>query len=51
MSLFVDEFPGIHQIGVLLHVDAVGEEPQLAMADLKIVEVGAGDLHKAVTLV
>lgn len=35
----------------MLHVDAVGEEPKLAMANLKVVEVCAGDLHRYIKLV
>jgi len=41
----MDQFSVLNGFAGLLHLDAVGKQPQLVMADLVIVEVGSGDVH------
>jgi hypothetical protein len=45
MARFVQPFAFINQIGSMLHLDIAGKQPQLAVANLVIIEMSAGDLH------
>jgi hypothetical protein len=42
MDRLMDQLSLRHEIGVVLHLDAVGEEPELTMAHMVVVDVGAG---------
>jgi hypothetical protein len=41
----MEQFAIIYCIGCMLHIDAIGKEPKLAMADMVVVDMGGGDMH------
>jgi hypothetical protein len=42
IGIFMDQLTFVHEIRSVLHIDAVGKQPEFAVAYAIVVEVGAG---------
>ena len=45
VAVFVDEFAEVHRIRRVFHGNAVGKQPQFAVANEVVVKLGSGDEH------